>query len=144
MRNTDSGDEAEIRRCMVDQQRAVCAKDVDGIMAHYAAEVVVFNVKPPFQTRGTEDWRRAWETSLAHFPASFAMETRDFSITVRGELALAHYLVRFTGLPGDQTWIRTTAVFERNEGKWLIVHEHNSVPFNPETSRAVFEVEREP
>ena len=54
-----SRDEAEIRRLIADQQKAVCAKDIDGIMAHYAAEVVVFNVKPPFQTRSAKDWRRS-------------------------------------------------------------------------------------
>jgi ketosteroid isomerase-like protein len=54
---SDSQDEAEIRRLIADQQKAVCAKDIDGIMAHYAADVIVFNVKPPFQTRGAKEWR---------------------------------------------------------------------------------------
>jgi ketosteroid isomerase-like protein len=43
-------------------------------------------------------------------------------------------------MPG-QTWIRDTAIYRRNEGKWQIDHEHYSVPFDPETSRAVFAVE---
>ncbi len=38
--NTDSHHEAKIRRLIAEQQKAVCAKDIDGIMAHYAADVV--------------------------------------------------------------------------------------------------------
>lgn len=40
-----------------------------------------------------------------------------------------------------QTWMRDIVVYKRNQGKWQIVHEHYSVPFNPETSRAVFTLE---
>ncbi len=50
MENTGSPDEAEIRRLIADLQRAVCTKDIERIMAHYASEVVVSNVKPPFRT----------------------------------------------------------------------------------------------
>jgi ketosteroid isomerase-like protein len=134
-----SRDQAEIRRLIADQQKAVCAKDIGGIMAHYAAEVVVFNVKPPFQTRSAKDWRREWETSLSHFPSSFGTEMRDLTITLSCDLALAHCIWRFTGMPG-QTWIRDTAIYKRKQGKWRIVHEHYSVPFDPET-KAVFAVE---
>ncbi len=139
--NKDLQDEAEILRLIADQQSAVRAKDVDRIMSHYAAEFAVFNVKPPFQIRRTEEWRRVWETSLSHFPASFGTETRDLVITTSAGLAVAHYFSRFTGLPGEPSWIRTTAVYKRMDGGWRIVHEHSSVPFDPETGRAVFALE---
>lgn len=38
MTTRNSGDEAEIRKLVEDQLRAVCAKDIDAIMAHYAGE----------------------------------------------------------------------------------------------------------
>ena len=139
--NANLHDEAEVLRIIADQQKAVCAKDLDRIMSHYAAEFCVFNVKPPFQIRGAAEWRRVWETSLAHFPSSFGMETRDVVITMTGELAVAHYLARFTGLPGEPFWFRVTAVYRRDGGRWVIVHEHSSVPFDPETLRVVSTLE---
>jgi ketosteroid isomerase-like protein len=43
--------------------------------------------------------------------------------------------------PAMQTWIRNTGGYRRIQGRWQIVHEHCSVPFNPETSKAVLTLE---
>nr|WP_238393319.1 hypothetical protein [Myxacorys almedinensis] len=34
--------------------------------------------------------------------------------------------------------MRATAVCQKQQGNWQILYEHISVPFNPETSQAVF------
>ena len=134
-------DEDLIRQAIANQQTAVSRKDIIGIMRCYSDDAVVFNVKPPYQVNSVEDWRRVWETSLSHFPVSFGTEMRDVTISVSGDLAVAHYLLRFSGLPGSQAWIRETVVYKRHRETWKIVHEHSSVPFDPETSKAVFEFE---
>jgi len=135
---TQGTEAAKIRQLIADQHAAVTAKDVDGILSHYATDAVVFNVKPPFQIRGAKDWREVWASSLSHFPAGFGIETEGLSVLTSGDLAVAHYFLRFTGMPG-QTWIRVSTVYQKLRGKWLISHEHSSVPFDPETSKAVFE-----
>ncbi|MBD3883682.1 nuclear transport factor 2 family protein [Phormidium tenue FACHB-886] len=68
------------------------------------------------------------------------METRDLTIAVNGNLATARWLFRFTGkgYPAMQMWMHITAVCQKNQGNWQILHEHISVPFDPETSEAVF------
>lgn len=140
-KSTISHNEAEIRQLLADQQRAICTKDVDQIMSRYAAEVVIFDVKPPFQIQGKEAFRRVWEQCLPYFPDSFEMETRNLNITVSDDLAIAHWLFRFTGAenhPAMQTWMRVTAVCKKNQGDWQILHEHLSVPFDPETAQAAF------
>ncbi|MBD2020477.1 nuclear transport factor 2 family protein [Leptolyngbya sp. FACHB-36] len=137
---THTQDEAQIRQLIGDQQRAICAKDVDQIMAYYATNVIFFDCKPPFQTQGTDAFRRTWEECLPYFPNSFGTEIRDLNIVVSGDLAIAHWLLRFTGEedhPAMQTWLRFTAAYQRQQGKWQIVHEHCSVPFDPHTSQAV-------
>jgi ketosteroid isomerase-like protein len=136
---------AQLRQLIDDQMSAICAKDMDRIMDHYAADVAAFDVKPPFQTQGAEAWRRTWEECLPYFPDSFRIETRDLSLTVSGDVALAHWLFRFTGMekdhPAMQTWLRITAGYRRSRGRWQIVHEHISVPFDPHTGQAVFTLE---
>lgn len=131
-------DEEQIRETIAEQYRAICRKDIDGIMSHYSADAIIFNVKPPYQMSNGDGWRSVWEMSLAHFPASFGTETRDMAIAVNGGLAVAHYLLRFTRL-GNQAWLRQTVAFRQEHGAWKIVHEHVSVPFDPETSKVVFE-----
>lgn len=141
-KSTITSNEAQIRQLITDQQRAICTKDVEQIMSHYASEIIVFDVKPPFQTQGKEAVCRVWQECLPYFPDSFEMETRDLTVTVNDDLAVAHWLFRFTGMeqdhPAMQTWMRVTAACQRKQGNWQIVHEHLSVPFHPETSKAAF------
>ena len=65
--NTISTQEAEIRQLVAAQQRAICTKDVEQIMSRYADEIVIFDVKPPFQTQGKEAVRQLWEDCLPFF-----------------------------------------------------------------------------
>ena len=37
-----------------------------------------------------------------------------------------------------QTWMRATVGYRRIDGKWKVVHEHVSVPFNPMDNQAWF------
>jgi len=142
---TKTQDEAKIRQLIVDQASPICAKDLDRIMAHYANDVINFDVKPPFQTKGADAWRQTWAVCLPYFPDSTRVETRDLRVVVSGDLALAHWLWRFTGMekdhPAMQTWIRSTGGYQRIQGRWRIVHEHCSVPFDPATSMAAFTLE---
>lgn len=138
--NTISTQEAEIRHLVAAQQQAICTKDVDQIMSRYANEVILFDVKPPFQTKGKDAVRQVWEDCLPYFPNAFEMETKDLTIAVNDNLATAHWLFRFKGEqdhPAMQMWMRATAVCQKNQGNWQILHEHISVPFNPMTSQAV-------
>ena len=40
-----------------------------------------------------------------------------------------------TGDPVDM-WFRKTLGLQKRGGRWLIVHDHGSVPFDPESGRA--------
>jgi ketosteroid isomerase-like protein len=114
-------DEARLRQLIADQTSSIGAKDLDRLLNHYAADVVVFDVKPPFQTTGAKAWRRTWEACLPCFPDAFQMEMRDLSLTVSGDVALAHWLWRFTGRDKDyaamQTWMRRIAGYRRIRGR---------------------------
>jgi ketosteroid isomerase-like protein len=86
---TNAHDEARIRQGIAEGTSAFCVKDLDRQMSHYATDVTVFDVKPPFQTKEAAAWRRTLGACLPYFPDSFAIETRDLSIIVSGDLALA-------------------------------------------------------
>ena len=124
---------------------AIGAKDIKRMMAHYASDVVVFDVKPPFQTNGAIAWRHTWEACFPYFPDAFGFTIRDMVIHTSGNLAFAHYLFSITGPDKDhaamQTWMRATTGLKFTEGKWKIVHEHGSLPYDPITMQAVSTLE---
>ncbi len=140
-RSTITSNETQIRQLIADQQSAICAKGIDRIMNYYTTDVIFFDCKAPFQTLGADAFRRIWEECLPYFPASFETQIRDLNIFVSDDLALAHWLLRFTGMeedhPAMQTMLRFTAGYQQQQGRWQIVHEHCSVPFDPHTSQAV-------
>jgi ketosteroid isomerase-like protein len=139
---TKIDDKAAIKKSIDDLMAALCRKDVKGMIAHYAADVVAYDVKPPFQVKGAIAWKHVWEACIGYFPPSFGIEIRDLYIHVSGDLALSHFMFRVTGTakddPAAQTWIRTTSGYKRIQGRWKIVHEHGSLPFNPHTKQAIF------
>ena len=138
-------DKAAIKKVIDDFFAALCEKDVKRMISHYAPDAILFDVKPPYQVKGAVAWKHLWEACIGYFPPSFGVELRDQVIHVGGDVALSHYLFRLTGTkpddPAAQTYIRTTTGYKRINGKWKIVHEHGSVPFNPHTRQVVFSLE---
>src|SRR5258708_23806717 len=65
---------AEIKKVIDDFMAALCLKDVKAMLSHYAAGVIVFDVKPPFQVKGAVAWRHVWEACIGYFPAAFKTE----------------------------------------------------------------------
>ncbi len=122
--------------------RAISSKDLDRLLALYAPEAVAFDVKPPLQIKGAANWRAQWAECMPYLPDGFTVETRDLTVMVSHDLALAHWLWHFVGMPlehpASQTWMRATSGYRKVGGLWKIVHEHHSVPFDPMTSQAVF------
>ena len=52
--NARSRSEAQIRALLDSWARAMRAKDVDGVMARYAPEAVVFDLAPPLISTGAD------------------------------------------------------------------------------------------
>jgi ketosteroid isomerase-like protein len=126
-------DEAQIRGLIDDWVKSVRAKDVNGVMSHYAADIVTFDLAPPLQYAGTDALRRSLAEWFPTFRGPVGYEIRDLSITTGDDVAFSHSLNRISGTrtDGEETgvWIRATVGFCKIDGKWMITHEHLSVPF---------------
>lgn len=128
----------QIRQLIEAHTQAICTKNLDQIMAHYAADIVIFDLKPPLILKGIDACRHLWETGLPCMSDLAGMEQQELNVTIDGHLAVAYWIFRFTGLkpdhPAAQIWLRITAVCQRQQDDWQIVHEHVSMPFAPENS----------
>ncbi len=126
--------EASLCRLIAEQLGALCARDLDRLMAPYAPEVVVFTHAPPAQLLGLEPLRAHWAAALAALPDAPRPEVRDLRLTHSDDLASAHWLYRVvapTAADPDPAWTRTTATFRRVLGRWRVVHEHRSPAATP-------------
>jgi ketosteroid isomerase-like protein len=55
-------DENEIRMLLENWASAVRARNLNGILAHHSPEILMFDVPPPFVSRGIEAYRKTWDT----------------------------------------------------------------------------------
>ena len=127
------GDETPVRELIHAWTAALRAKDVDGVLSCYAADVVSFDLAPPLQYVGTDALRKSLAAWFPTFQGPIGYEVRDLRITTSGDVAFCRSLNRITGrrAGGEDTdvWVRATVGCRRVDGRWLITHEHASVPF---------------
>jgi uncharacterized protein (TIGR02246 family) len=128
-----ASDETQIRQLIDDWAKALRAKDINGVMSHYAPDILLFDLAPPLQYKGADAYRKNWEEWFATWQGPIGYEISDLSITAGGGVAFSHSLNRIHGkrTNGEETdvWVRLTACRRKINGKWLITHEHVSVPF---------------
>ena len=133
--------EALVRRRVDELAKAIRAKDIDGVAAFYAHDVVSFDIEPPLRYAGVERKRRAWEAVFAAYSGAFDYEIDDSTVVAERDLAFVCSLnhIRGTLETGRVTelWLRWTACFRLVEGEWLIVHDHVSVPADLAHGRAL-------
>jgi ketosteroid isomerase-like protein len=124
---------AQIRESMDALGQALRAKDINALMAHYAPEIVTFDVRPPLQIEGAEAYRKNFQAWFASMQGPIDYEISNLRITTSDDVAFAHYLVhvkstRTTGEKADY-WVRVTSGFQKMNGEWMVAHEHVSLPF---------------
>jgi ketosteroid isomerase-like protein len=127
-------DEAEIKALEANLAASASAKDADAIMKNYVPDesLVIFDVIPPRQYTGADAYKKNWQGFLGSFNGPVTFEDSDLQVMSDGKLGFAHYIQHIAGTgkdgkPIDMT-VRVTDVLRKVKGKWLIVHEHVSVP----------------
>ncbi|HEX4159332.1 MAG TPA: nuclear transport factor 2 family protein [Rhizomicrobium sp.] len=137
-----NSDKAQIEALEDRFAAAFNAKDLDAIMKVYepGPGLFVFDVTPPRQHVGWEDYRKDWQDALAGMKGPVKFEISDLSITVDGDVAYGHSIQRMTGTntkdKAVDVTVRVSDVYRKLKGKWLIVEEHVSVPVDLDTGKA--------
>ena len=128
-----ASDQAEIRQLIDRWAKSLRSKNVNAVMSHYAPDIVAFDLAPPLQYRGADTYRKNWKAWFPTFRGSIGYEIRDLRIAASDDVAFCHSFNRITGRRTDDektdVWVRATFCCRKIDGKWKIVHEHQSVPF---------------
>jgi ketosteroid isomerase-like protein len=129
----------QIRRLVEERAAAVAAKDAKAMVSHNAPAIVEYNLAPPLRQPSAGRDTSPVEKWLATFEGPMSMEVRDLEVTVGGDVAFTTSLNCLTATPvgGTETfslWFRVTLGLRKIDGRWLVVHEHESVPFDMDGS----------
>jgi len=127
-----ASDETEIRKLIENWARAVRAHDLKGILANHSADMLMFDVPPPLESRGIEAYRKTWDTFFAWSQDSGVFDITEMNITAGDEVAFVAALMRCAGTEanGDKTELefRLTVGLRKINGQWTVLHEHHSIP----------------
>jgi PhnB protein len=120
------------------------AKDADGVMSHYAADRVTFDLARPLissgaDANGLQAWFSTWQGLIGY-------EIRNLNITAGADTVFCHSLNRLSGTTTDgekeDVWFRQTLCLRKIRADWRIAHQHESVPFYMDDSyRAAVDLE---
>lgn len=134
-------DKAEIEAIQKRIVAAIQHRDADAIVANFehGDSLVIFDVVPPRQFTGWNAWKKDWTDALKGCASAPKMDISDLKIEVSGDLGFSHNIGHFAcvdpkGSQQEMTW-RATDCYRKQGGKWIIVHEHLSVPVNPASGK---------
>lgn len=113
--------------------RAIREGDVDGVLAHHADDIVMFDVPLPLRSKSISAYRKTLELFFS-FQNKGGFDLGELRIRASDSIAFCHSLVRF-GNEAEPN-VRLTMAFRKIQGRWLIAHEHHSSPVAfPATTR---------
>ena len=131
-RHSVSEDDAAIRTVIESWAAAVRRRDFAGILQDHASDIVMFDVPPPFQSKGIEAYKKTWDLFYSWSSDPIPFDISEMTITAGSDVAFAVATMRCAepGAKGEPIGLdfRLTVGLRKIEGRWVITHEHHSVP----------------
>lgn len=135
----------EIRTATDTWAQAMRNDDLQGIIKHYAADIVAYDAVKQLQFVGIDAYRKHWDYCLKACPGAMTFEIKDLVTHAENETAFSFFLCRCGGTDesGEEksSWMRVTRGLRKIDGVWLTVHEHFSSPFDMESGMALFDLQ---
>ena len=130
--NSRSKDETEILALIERWAHAVRNEDRATIREAHDADMLMFDVPPPFLSRGLDGYMATWETFFSTAEKPVAFHFHDIEITAGEDVAFATAVgncVYFDPKGHRQPLqFRLTMGLRKIDGRWRVMHEHHSVP----------------
>jgi ketosteroid isomerase-like protein len=87
-------DEILIQKLIDNWAKAVRAKDYDSILAHHSADMVMFDVPPPRESKGLEAYRKTWDLFFSASPEPIAFDIQRMDIVAGADVAFVAALMQ--------------------------------------------------
>jgi len=137
--------EQELRDLVDERVRAVHDRDTATLAARPSDDVITFDVLPPLNARGSHATVEHLQQWFDGYDGPIDYTVRDVHVSANDELGFCSFLYHVGGTlktgASVNMWVRATLCCRRMAGRWRIVHDHESVPFNPATGQALISLE---
>jgi ketosteroid isomerase-like protein len=133
MRQQGGTAESQIKAHIEACADAVRRHDFSGILAHHEQEIVMFDVPPPLQSRGMDEYKKTGDLFFRYHKQSQAFDIEELAITAGEDVAFAVAIMRcgsgtFSGPSEEGGFLfRLTIGLRKIDGDWRNTHEHHSV-----------------
>ena len=112
---------------------AVHTGDLETVLAGHADDIVMFDVPPPEDgVRGLDAYRDTWPPFFEWQRSGAVFEIVELDVTVGTDVAYAWALLRcgtadeLGKAPANR--LRLTVGLRKQDGEWVVAHEHHSFP----------------
>lgn len=124
--------ESAVRDLLERWAAAVRAKNMSEVLANHALDFRMFDVPPPFESRGLAGYADTWRLFYSSQPEPVAFDIKWLEVVAGNEVAFAFAHMQCVD-PTEKVQrrpldFRLTVGLRKLEGRWTIVHEHHSVP----------------
>jgi len=123
--------ESQIRTLIENWALAVRNEDMGGILTHHAADIVMYDVPPPFQSVGIAAYCKTWGMFFKYTkPGIF--DIQELRIVADDNIAFCYATMKCSDKSDSGEFVelpfRLTVGLKKTNGQWIIVHEHHSIP----------------
>jgi uncharacterized protein (TIGR02246 family) len=125
-------DERDIRNLIERWSKAVRDQDDPGIRADHADDILMFDVPPPFLSRGRDAYMATWRLFFSSAAKPVVFHFTDIEVTAGVDVAFATAIGHCVDIDPagrhEPLDFRLTMGLRKVAGRWLITHEHHSLP----------------
>lgn len=119
-------DTDHIREMLTAWTKAVSSGDRAGILASHSKDLLMFDF--PSTVRGLEDYNRTWDFFFDDPQGPITFEPSGITVAAGQDVAFVTCEIHCDGTSAGTLDLRLTLGLQRQDGEWVITHEHHSVP----------------
>jgi uncharacterized protein (TIGR02246 family) len=133
MSKDSHNDDVQLIRTLIDRwAEAVRKEDFAAIRADHDPDILMFDVPPPFLSRGIDAYMATWNLFFSCVKKPVTFDFEDVEITAGHEVAFATAKGNCVNTDRDgkrePLEFRLTMGLKKIDGKWRVMHEHHSLP----------------
>lgn len=131
-KQNSKNDEQQIRDIIERWVKAVHERDYGGILAHHSADILMFDVPLPLESKGIEAYRKTWDLFFSCQSERIVFDILRMDVVAGSDVAFVTAMMKCDEILNDGNRadfkFRLTVGLRKIEGEWIILHEHHSIP----------------